>query len=307
MRKLRRRGGVVGLSGGIDSTVTAALAVKAFGPSRVLGLLMPERDSDPDSLRLGHAVADWLGIERVVEDIEPLLTAAGCYRRRDDFIRRIVPEFAAGWGCKLAIANALSGDGYSISYLVVQSPSGETAQAPHAGGRLSRHRRRHQHEAADAEAARIFPRRPAQLCRPRHAQPARIRPGLLRQERRRRGRPEADRASLQEPGLPARRASPRAGGSPRAAALDRHLAARGDAGGVLLLAALPADGPLPPRPRQRPAGGTRWRAPPGSRPSRSRASGATLPQSGAPRSISTQRRSSSSRCSRPDANSGRKP
>ena len=93
LKHLRRRGAVVGLSGGIDSSVTAALAVHAFGSKRVLALLMPERDSDRESLRLGRMVAEWLGIESVIEDIAPALAAAGCYERRDDFIRELVPEF----------------------------------------------------------------------------------------------------------------------------------------------------------------------------------------------------------------------
>jgi NAD+ synthase len=124
-RRLRRRGAVVGLSGGIDSTVSAALAVEAFGRQKVLAVLMPEKDSDPESLRLGREVAEWLGIEWVVEDVEPVLTALACYERRDAFIRRLVPDFGKGWGCKVAIANSVEGRGYSITYLVVQSPQGE--------------------------------------------------------------------------------------------------------------------------------------------------------------------------------------
>lgn len=120
----RRRGIVLGLSGGIDSSVTAALAVKALGPARVLGVLMPERDSDPDSLRLGRLLADALGIETVVEDIGPSLDAAGCYRRRDDFIRRVVPEFGPGWGCKIVLPQDLGAPGIAVSYLVVQNPVG---------------------------------------------------------------------------------------------------------------------------------------------------------------------------------------
>lgn len=121
LRKLKRRGVVLGLSGGIDSSVSAALAVAALGEKRVLGVLMPERDSDPDSLRLGHLVADTLGIATVTEDIAPILKAGGCYTRRDDFIRRLVPEYGEGWGCKVA----LSGGAYNITRLVVESPTGE--------------------------------------------------------------------------------------------------------------------------------------------------------------------------------------
>lgn len=124
--QLRKRGIVVGLSGGIDSSVTAALAVAALGPSRVLGVLMPERDSDPDSLRLGRLAAEALGIETVLEDIGPILDAAGCYRRRDEAIRGVVSDFGPGWGCKLVIDPAMRARGYTVSVLVVQDPQGRT-------------------------------------------------------------------------------------------------------------------------------------------------------------------------------------
>ncbi len=121
LRRLRRRGIVLGLSGGIDSSVSAALAVAALGAKKVFCVLMPERDSDPDSLRLGRLVADTLGVETVTEDIAPILYAAGCYERRDAFIRRLVPNFGAGWGCKVVLSNGA----YNITQLVVQSPTGE--------------------------------------------------------------------------------------------------------------------------------------------------------------------------------------
>jgi NAD+ synthase len=128
LRRLRRRGAVVGLSGGIDSSVTAALCASALGPENVLAVFMPEKDSDAESLHLGRMVADGLGLTSVVEDIEPVLTASGCYRRRDDCIRRIVPEFGDGWGCKVVLANALNNHGYNITSLVVQSPEGRRRQ-----------------------------------------------------------------------------------------------------------------------------------------------------------------------------------
>jgi NAD+ synthase len=124
-KRLRRRGIVLGLSGGIDSSVTAGLAARALGPANVLAVLMPEKDSESDSLRLGHAVARTFGLSTVTEDIEPMLTAAGCYTRRDECIRKLVPDFGPGWGCKVVIANALKGAGYNITSLVVQSPDGK--------------------------------------------------------------------------------------------------------------------------------------------------------------------------------------
>ncbi|MFA5901856.1 MAG: NAD(+) synthase [Hyphomicrobium sp.] len=129
LRRLRRRGAVVGLSGGIDSSVTAALCVAALGPGSVLAVLMPEKDSDPDSLRLGRLVAETYGIRHVVEDIAPTLAAAGCYERRDAAIRELFPDYGAGWGCKVVLANALQGNRYSLTKLVVETPTGERREA----------------------------------------------------------------------------------------------------------------------------------------------------------------------------------
>jgi NAD+ synthase len=126
LKMLRRQGAVVGLSGGIDSSVTAALAVCALGKGKVLGVFMPERDSDGDSLRLGRLLAGKLGIASVVEDIAPMLSGGACYERRDAFIRTLVPEFGPGWGCKVVLGNSHETHGYNITYLVVRSPAGET-------------------------------------------------------------------------------------------------------------------------------------------------------------------------------------
>ena len=125
VRGLRRRGVVVALSGGIDSSVVGALAARALGPSRVLGLLMPESDSSPTSLRLGQALATAFGIKTVVEDITATLTAAGCYRRRDAAIRIAVPEYGDGYRCKIVLPDVVSEDGYPLSRLVVRAPSGD--------------------------------------------------------------------------------------------------------------------------------------------------------------------------------------
>lgn len=125
---LRKRGLVLGLSGGIDSSVCAALAVRALGPKNVFGLFMPENDSDPDSLRLGRLVAGTFDLESVVEDIGPSLAAMGCYERRDGFIRQVVPDYGPGWASKIVFDNALTTGGYNISSLVVQSPEAETSK-----------------------------------------------------------------------------------------------------------------------------------------------------------------------------------
>jgi NAD+ synthase len=125
-RVLRKRGVVVAVSGGIDSSVCAALAAKAFGRERVLALLLPEHDSSSDSTRLGRLVAEHLNLEYRVEDIGPALAAIGCYRWRDAAIRRIFPAYAEGWRSKIIIAG--SQGGLTYFKLVVQSPSGETRE-----------------------------------------------------------------------------------------------------------------------------------------------------------------------------------
>jgi len=123
---MKRLGLVVGMSGGVDSSVCAALAVEAVGPKHVLGLFMPERESDPESLQIATVVARQLGIPCVTEDISPVLLGAGCYRRRNEAIRKVVPEFSDTWGCKLVLPpDRLAADRLNVTYLVVQPPGGE--------------------------------------------------------------------------------------------------------------------------------------------------------------------------------------
>lgn len=123
---LKRRGVVVGLSGGIDSSATAGLAVRALGKERVLGLLMPETDSADETLGLSRRVAEALGIETVHEDITPILKATRCYERRDEAIRQLVPDYGPGWKSKIVLPNVLESDTLRFYSIVVQGPTGET-------------------------------------------------------------------------------------------------------------------------------------------------------------------------------------
>jgi len=124
---LRRRGLVVAMSGGIDSSVCAALAVKAVGPGKVFGLLMPEQDSSSDSVVKGRLLAEHLGIEHVVQDIAPTLEAIGCYRWRDDAIRVVFPDYGPGWKNKIVIAGGTAGQ-LNHFKLVVANPAGEQTE-----------------------------------------------------------------------------------------------------------------------------------------------------------------------------------
>lgn len=117
---LKRKGVVLGLSGGIDSSVCAALCVRAFGPERVLGLLMPEHDSASESESLGRFLAEHLGITSLLENIGPALEAAGCYARRDDAVRSVVPEFQPGDKFKVVLPGLLEGAAYRMHYVVAE-------------------------------------------------------------------------------------------------------------------------------------------------------------------------------------------
>ncbi|MCW5632262.1 MAG: NAD(+) synthase [Rubrivivax sp.] len=125
---LHRRGFVVAVSGGIDSSVCAALAVRAVGAGKVHALLLPERDSSEASSLRGRLLAEHLGIPYEVHDIAPALEALGCYRRRDEAIRRVVPAYGAGWKNKIVIAGGLAG-GINYFKLVVADPEGRTQEA----------------------------------------------------------------------------------------------------------------------------------------------------------------------------------
>jgi NAD+ synthase len=125
-RQLKRRGYVVGLSGGIDSSVTAALAAESIGSKRVLALLMPERHSFKDTLELSASVADHFGIPKVHEDISGILEAIGFYQRYDEAVRRAIPEYGEGWKSKIVIPNILDHSGFTIFSIVARDPEGKT-------------------------------------------------------------------------------------------------------------------------------------------------------------------------------------
>jgi NAD+ synthase len=127
--QFRRKGAIVGVSGGVDSSVVAALCTHALGKDRVVALFMPESESAAENLDLGRALTDRLGILPIVEDITPILEGAGCYRRRDEAIRSVVPEYGDGYKCKITLPNLLAEDRYAVFSVVVQSPSGEIKKA----------------------------------------------------------------------------------------------------------------------------------------------------------------------------------
>ena len=103
-QRLHRYGGVVGISGGVDSSVVLALCVRAFGVDKVAAIMMPEKDSDPETEHFSRLAAEHCGVEPILEDITPVLEGFGCYPRRDEAIRRLFPEYDAALGYKAKIS-----------------------------------------------------------------------------------------------------------------------------------------------------------------------------------------------------------
>ncbi len=120
----KRKGVVVAVSGGIDSSVVAALCVRAIGPERVFGLHLPESESADETLNFSRSLTDTLGIDSVLEDISPILAAAGCYRRRDDAIRRVVPDYGPDHRSKIVLPSVVDSDSLRLYSVVVQAPDG---------------------------------------------------------------------------------------------------------------------------------------------------------------------------------------
>ena len=124
--KLHKRGGVIGISGGIDSSVCLALSAKAFGPERVLGITMPESDSNPESASLARKLARNYGVNYIVEDMTAALAGFSAYRRRDEAIKNVFPEYDATYRAKIVLPSALGEkDQLNVFQLTIISPEGE--------------------------------------------------------------------------------------------------------------------------------------------------------------------------------------
>ena len=125
-RRFKRNGAVVGISGGIDSSVCLALAVKAFGPEKVLGIMLPEKDSSPESENLARQLATRFGVGAIREEITGALTGFGCYERRDNAVKRVFPEYEPeSWKMKIGVRQSgLFNNLPPVFYLTVIDPEG---------------------------------------------------------------------------------------------------------------------------------------------------------------------------------------
>lgn len=120
---LKKRGLVVALSGGIDSSVTLGLCRQAVGPDRVLALLMPERDSSADTLELSQSVADHFGVSVIFSDITNILETAGSYQHYVDAVQSVIPEYTSHWQSKIVSSSILE-NGFTFFSIVAKPPDG---------------------------------------------------------------------------------------------------------------------------------------------------------------------------------------
>ena len=120
---LKRKGGVLGVSGGVDSAVVLGLAVRALGPDRLVALLLPEMESSPDSVLLARKVCQQFGVEPKVEDVSGPLIGFGSYRRRDDAVRTIFPEYDSTYKLKITLpSDLLDKDTLNIFSVTIVNP-----------------------------------------------------------------------------------------------------------------------------------------------------------------------------------------
>ena len=125
-KKLKKRGAVVGISGGIDSSVVLAICAKTFGPDRVLGVMMPENDSNPDSLELAKKLSEKFNTKYVVENMTEALAGFGCYKRRDEAIKNVFPEFNSTYKAKITLpTNLMEKESLNVFQLTIITPDGK--------------------------------------------------------------------------------------------------------------------------------------------------------------------------------------
>ncbi len=91
--------------------------------------MMPEDESSSDSLKLAELLANNLGFVSRVENIGPTLRSLGCYERRDEAIRKVIPEYGQGWKSKIVLPNLIDTSSYAFYSVVAISPAGETRRA----------------------------------------------------------------------------------------------------------------------------------------------------------------------------------
>jgi NAD+ synthase len=124
--RLRRKGAVVAISGGIDSSACLALCVNALGKENVFAVLMPDKDSSGTSRELGTALVERFGVASTISDITATCEAAGAYEEQNQAIREVFPDFSDEWKFKIVLPSILSAERLNISRITIQRKPGES-------------------------------------------------------------------------------------------------------------------------------------------------------------------------------------
>jgi NAD+ synthase len=127
---MKRDGAVIGISGGVDSALCSALCVKALGKSKVLGLILPERESNSVSEKYAAKHAKNIGLDPITDNITGTLEGFGTYKRRDEAIRAVFPEYNDQYKSKLTLPpDLLTKDAFNFFTLKIEDPQGNIKTA----------------------------------------------------------------------------------------------------------------------------------------------------------------------------------
>jgi NAD+ synthase len=130
MITLKKDGAIIGLSGGVDSALCSSLCVKAVGKTKVLGVILPEKESNPVSAEYAQKHAKAIGIKTVFDDITSALEGFGTYARRDNVIKEIFPEFNDNWKSKVTLpADIIARDAFNFYTLKIKDNQGSVKTA----------------------------------------------------------------------------------------------------------------------------------------------------------------------------------
>lgn len=123
--KFNKKGAVVGLSGGVDSSVTAALCVRSLGHDKVLGIILPEKESNPISEECAKVLANKLRIKTIKRDITSILEAFGVYSVREKIVEENISHFKPGYPFRLVMpGNILKSKQLNVPCLEVKDKKG---------------------------------------------------------------------------------------------------------------------------------------------------------------------------------------
>ena len=121
----KKRGAVIGVSGGVDSSVVLALTARALGNDKVLAVMLPEKESTSDNITLVEKLLEKIIVECTIEDLTNALNGFGCYRRRDRAVKELFPEYDMTYKMKIILPHdILETNNLNIFYLEIISPDG---------------------------------------------------------------------------------------------------------------------------------------------------------------------------------------